>query len=252
MQDQARELIDAAVQKLQTQTHPSEKAITACMDHILKERQLVKKVSWLIRFVFYAYKMSNPAFCQFHGVVVAEEPSAPKDVNACIAWYPRFAAERRAIQKTQDESIKSFSDRLCAIQESLKELGLRLRTDQRSRAIEKAPRSQFEALKRELDELKATNHKYEMQIESHSDGTDALKAATKEREQNLMFEIETQKEKARIMRNDLNFVLRQKLELENVLSVEQDLLRQKNAECLSLRALLRDRDLAKRHEMDCH
>jgi hypothetical protein len=153
-------------------------------------------------------------------------------VKACIEWYPRFSAERKAVQRTQDESIKSFSFRLCAIQQTLKELGERLRYDP-PKPVGDPANEQIELLTREIRELKIANQKYEAKITVHEVATEKLK-----------FEIETQREKSRIMRNDLNFVLRQKHEIESQLCMQQDLVRKKNAECLSLRALLTDHNSA--------
>jgi septal ring factor EnvC (AmiA/AmiB activator) len=227
MEPKVSELIDSAARKLLNQSKATQnKVAIAFMDQILKEVELMKKMIWFIKFLFLTYKVSNPDFHHFYRVVIAEESSAPKDVKSCIEWYPQFSAERKAIQKTQDESIKSFSIRLCAIQQTLKELGERLRSDSPKCS---SANEQIEVLTREIRELKVTNQKYEAKIKVHETTTQKLK-----------FEIETQKEKSRIMRNDLNFVLRQKHEIESQLSIQQDLVRQKNAECFSLRALLKD------------
>lgn len=214
------------------------------MDRILRETELVKKVAYLIRLAFLIYKRSSPDFHHFWRVVTAEEASAPKEVKACIAWYPRFSAERRAIQKAQEESIKMFSFRLSSIQKTLTELRDRLCCPPPNPVNE-----ELEVLKQEIRDLKIANHKYELEIQATEARMNADKAILKETEQKLSFEMETQKEKARIMRNDLNFVLRQKQELESQICVQQDLVRQKSAECHSLRALLRDHDSGRfRHE----
>jgi septal ring factor EnvC (AmiA/AmiB activator) len=233
MEVRAGALIDSAARKLLSQSRETpNKAGVAFLDQILKEPDLVKKIATLLKFVFLTSKASNPDFHHFYRVVIAEETSAPKDVKSCIEWYPQFSAERKAIQKTHDESIKSFSIRLCAIQQTLKELGDRLQCDRR-----KPANGEIEALTREVQALKIANQKYEAQIQCHETAV----AAIKETEEKLKFDVETQKEKSRIMRNDLNFVLRQKQEVENQLCIQQDLVRQKNAECLSFWALLKDR-----------
>jgi hypothetical protein len=137
---------------------------------------------WLIKFVFLTYKACNPDFHHFSRVVIADEVSPPKDVKSCIKWYPRFSAERKVIQKTQDESIKSFSVRLCAIQQTLKKLSDRIRFDSPKQA---SANGEIEVLTREIQALKIANQKYEVQIESH----ETVTAVIKENEEKLKFDV---------------------------------------------------------------
>jgi hypothetical protein len=235
MGTRAGRLIDQTLRRLHIQSNSTNPLVLQFVSVVFSEVNFTRKFTAFLRLFTVIYQSSDPNLQAFFCCFLSEEPSAPKSVKQCIKWYPPFSAQRKRLQKAQETSIHDFSMKLSTIQQTLRELATRFRTERRSHEQE------TEALRRELDELKVANGKVEMMSHGKHAVVEEVKSDFARKEENLRFEIETLKEKCRIMRNDLNFVMKQKVEVEAQLAQQRDLFRQKSAECLTLRTMLNDK-----------
>jgi hypothetical protein len=221
--------IDSPLQNLQVTGSRSRGTISTAVNTILAEHNLSAKIESVMQLLTLLITSSSADLIDFYRVFCAEEPSAPHEVKSCGRWYRKVARERKRVIKEQGEAIQDFSSRLVKVQSTIKTLAeAHIHSKRIPDACAKTertlstwgPESVFSQT--EKTEMRNRDVRHQKEVED------------------LRFEVCSLKEKCSIMRNDLNYALKQRVDMEKRLLDATALLEQKSAEALALQAMVRD------------
>jgi hypothetical protein len=218
--------IDSALTRLEGTGSLPRGAILNGVNTILSRHDLNGKIESLLDLLALLITGSSSDLIDFYRVFCAEEPSAPRDIKCCSRWYRKISRERKRLIKEQGEAIRDFSSRLIKMQSTIQTLA---EAHLQNKPVTPTPKRELSLCTPEtiLSQVGSVEpRKNVVQTEKEVDA--------------LQFEISSLKEKCSIMRNDLNYALKQRLDMEKRLSETTTSLEQKNAECLALQAMVRD------------
>jgi hypothetical protein len=219
-------IIDETLQKLQNTNSVPTGTLLNAVKGIISQKQIGTKIEAVMELLSVLIRGKGPDIIEFYRLFCLEEPTAPREIKACGRWYRKIAPERKRLIKEQGEAIHNFSIRLIKIESLIKTLG------------EATLRPICQNHARQSNSTQTDFINSFSQMENHAPVT---KLAELEKQNGkLRFEIESLKEKCLIMRNDLNYALRQRLEVETRLLETNALLEEKRTECSSLHEMIRE------------
>lgn len=237
---------------------------------VYNEQNLLRKIENLIHFIVMTNQKKDKSFRDMYDSIKENFPNSPSDPQILANWllsYLRF----------QEKTIQSFHIQLNQIQTFIKDISTKINNSslankhhdlvEENQKLKKRInalvenetaindlQSNLQDCQKDRDESIAENNKLKLQISSLQNANQSIELLkTKMRDdqvktettfntlqQTLQFQIDTLKEKCSIMRQDLNFSLKQNIELNLTISLLQDEIEQKNAEIKSLKSIIHD------------
>lgn len=237
---------------------------------VYNEQNLLRKIENLIHVIVMTNQKRDKTFRDMYDYIKENIPNSPSDPQILANWllsYLRF----------QEKTIQGFHIQLNQIQAFIRDISTKINSSSlankhndlmeenqklKKRINELAEnettindlQSKLQDCQKERDESITENNKLKLQISSLQNANqsielfktkirdDQVKAETNFStvQQTLQFQIDTLKEKCLIMRQDLNFSLKQNIELNLTISLLKDEIEQKNAEIKSLKSIIQD------------
>lgn len=237
---------------------------------VYNEQNLLRKIENLIHIIVMTNQKKDKTFRDMYDSIKENFPNSPSDPQILANWllsYLRF----------QEKTIQSFHIQLNQIQTFIKDISTKINNSslankhhdlvEENQKLKKRInalvenetaindlQSKLQDCQKDRDESIAENNKLKLQISSLQNANQSIELLkTKMRDdqvktettfntlqQTLQFQIDTLKEKCSIMRQDLNFSLKQNIELNLTISLLQDEIEQKNAEIKSLKSIIHD------------
>ncbi|OHS96669.1 hypothetical protein TRFO_09825 [Tritrichomonas foetus] len=273
----AANLIDSAMQRINFSLQNT--VTSSILQQISNEKNLLRKISNLIHLLVICNQRYSSDYNEIYNSVKRMYKDVPYESHKLSEWLQDYFQRQKdemnnfkirlnhiqVIIKDLSEKIMINSSKNNIIQslnEQINELKhkLDLSEEEKKENLQKHAQK-IENIKNKLteteDQLKKSQKEISLLKEKYSDKdkiSQSVENLLKETEKikidhhneiqeikcKLQFEIDTQKEKNCLLRNDLNYALRQKIEYEDKLKTTQDELERKKAECLSLKAILND------------
>lgn len=277
IEERALNLIDNAMKRIQSSIKNS--ASLTLLHQVTNENNLLRKISHLIHLLVTCNQNQFTFSNEIYEIIKKKHPEAPSDPQLLIKWIIDFL-------NYQDFEIQNFKTRLIQIELIIKKISLKVNNksnplmeqindlkqkivalDEEKKRISEENNLVIQDLQRKLKKYKdkyVNNQKEFFLLKSRASEADKINQTVevlleetkstkiKQEEQceeikkKMQFKIEMLNEKCSLMRNDLNYALKQKFEIENANLALQDELQRKNAEILSLQAIIKDMNSSNR------
>ena len=273
IEERAANLIDCAMQRINF--HVLNPITANILNQISSEKKLLPKISNLIHLLVICNQISASGYDEIYNTIKKYYKNVPYDYQSLTNWIDEYIKDQKleianfrkrlrqieSIIKEITAKITSNSDRN-KLSSQIDELKRKMSaSENENEKLMNEKNSIINDLKDQLlrsegkladleIELYKTREKYGKKDNIHQTieellnevktGKAEYQKKLEEVKHAMQFDIDTLNEKCSLLRNDLNYALRQKFELEDKLKVVQDELCRKNAECTSLRAILND------------
>lgn len=271
IEERAINLINNAMQRIKSSIKTPNALIL--LNKVLNEQSLLHKISNLIHLLVTCNEVQFCTSNEIYEFVKKKHPEAPSDPQALSKWLISFL-------NYQELEIQNFKTRLIQIELIIKKLSIKINNknnslneqinilkqkianfDEEKRQISEENNKTIQNLHKELKVFKdkfSNNQKELLLLQTKSFEADkinqtveilieeAKKSKIKQQEQcdevkkKMQFHIDSLNEKNSLMRNDLNYAIKKKFEFENINLTLQDEIQRKNAEILSLQAIIKD------------
>lgn len=241
IEERALNLINNAMQRIQPSIKNSDALLI--LHQVSNEHNLLRKISNLIHLLVICNQKQLFLSNELFEIVKKKYPQAPSDPISLSKWLISFL-------NYQENEIQNFKNRLIQIELIIKKISIKISNNSNN-----SLNDQIRILKQKIialnDEKKliAENNNsmindLEIQLKEYKekfnqnqmDQTEECKEIKKK----MQFQIDSLNEKCLLMRNDLNYALKQKFEFENKNLELHDELKRKNAEIVSLQAIIKD------------
>lgn len=271
IEERALNLINNAMERIKSSIkNPT--ALTL-LHQVSNEQNLLRKISNLIHLLVTCNQNKFYPLNEIYEMVKKKHPEAPSDPQILSKWIVSFL-------NYQELEIQNFKARLIQIELIIKKISLKINSkndplleqikelkqkitnldDEKKRSVEERNliiqdlqnklkkykdkynnnQKEFLLLKNKVSEADKINQTVEILLEETKSTKIHQQEQCEEIKKKMQFKIDMLNEKCSLMRNDLNYALKQKFEIENKYLTLQDELQRKSAEILSLQAIIQD------------